>query len=63
MKNAAVFIIALVVAIVVLQLVKGSEYRRYALLYVAILLMGMAVYNRSGIMAFAADLQNKMKGG
>jgi hypothetical protein len=62
-KNAAVFIIGLTVALVVMQLIKGSQYRRYAWLYVAILLMGMAVFNRPGIMAFASDLQNKLKGG
>jgi hypothetical protein len=63
MKTAAVFIIGLVVAVVVLEVIKGTEYRRYAWLYVAILLLGMAVYNRAGLVAFSIDLQNKLKGG
>lgn len=63
MKTAAVFVIGLVVAIVVLQIIKASPYKQYAWLYVAILLMGMAVYNRDGLLAFSTDLQTKLKGG
>jgi hypothetical protein len=63
MKTAAVFIIGLAVAIGVLEAIKATEYRKYAWLYIAIILMGMAVYNRNGLLSFAADIQTKMKGG
>jgi len=63
MKTAAVFVVGLVVAVGVLEVIKQTEYRKYAWLYIAIILMGMAVYNRNGLLSFAADQQTKMKGG
>lgn len=63
MRSAAVYVIGLVVAIGVLEAIKATPYRRYAWLYVAILLMGVAVYNRDGLMSFSAYIQGKLKGG
>ncbi len=63
MRGAASFVIALVVVIVVLEVVKSSRYARYAWLYVAILLLGMMVYNRTGLTAFANDLKAKLSRG
>lgn len=63
MKSAASFVVALAVAVVALVLLKRSAYGRFAWLYVAVILLGIAIYNRAGITTALTDLQNKMKGG
>lgn len=63
MKSAAVFVVGIVVAIAIMQGIRATRYSQYTWLYVAILLMGIAVFNRPGLMSFATDLQAKLKGG
>lgn len=61
-NSRAGFVIALVIALAVLEVVKARA-REYAVTYVVILLLGMALYNRSGLTSALNDLQRRMKGG
>jgi hypothetical protein len=62
-RTAGAFVIGLVIVIVVLEVIKNSQYNKYAWTYVGIILLGMMVFNRAGLTLFANDLQAKLKGG
>jgi hypothetical protein len=63
MKSTGVFIAGLVIVVIVLEVLKETAYGKFAWLYVLTILLGMAIINRAGLVAFSNQLNQKLKGG
>jgi hypothetical protein len=49
--------------VIVLEVLKETAYGKFAWLYVLTILLGMAIINRAGLVAFSNQLNQKLKGG
>jgi hypothetical protein len=63
MKSTGAFVAGLVIVVIVLEVLKETAYGKFAWLYVVIILLGMAIINRAGLVAFSNQLNQKLKGG
>jgi hypothetical protein len=63
MKSTGTFVAGLVIVVIVLEVLKETAYGKFAWLYVLTILLGMAIINRAGLVAFSNQLNQKLKGG
>jgi hypothetical protein len=63
MKSTGAFVAGLVIVVIVLEVLKETAYGKFAWLYVLTILLGMAIINRAGLVAFSNQLNQKLKGG
>lgn len=62
LNPTARFVVALIVAVVVLKIVQAQQ-PRLAWPYVGVVLLGMAIYQREGVMLFLQTLTAQLQGG
>lgn len=60
LKSGPAFILALIVALAVLEIIKATK-PQYAWGYIVILILGMLAYNRFTVNAFLADVQARIQ--